>query len=273
MNEPITSRQNTRVKNAAKLRDRSGRESQRRIIIDGVREISRALDAGVELLEVFVCERRLRDDGRQLAARLSSGPVEVVAVTEPVFAKLTFGDRADGVVAVARPPQFDLASVTLKREMLVAILERLEKPGNVGAVMRSADAVGLDAVITADGGTDRYNPNAIRASAGTIFALPLIAATREEALTWLRSHDFRVLAARVDGAVDYTAASFAGRCAIVVGSEAQGLSEAWHSGDVVSVKLPMRGRGDSLNVSVTAAVLFYEALRQRQANSSRSGSP
>ncbi len=262
MTEPITSRHNPRIKLAAKLRDRRGRHEQQRIIIDGLREIGRALDAGVEFIEAFVCESILAADGEALQRRLAASGCDVVLVNQSVLEKIAFGDRFDGIVAVAKPPRADLNSLTIQDEMLVAVLEKVEKPGNVGAVLRSADAAGVSAVIVADAGTDLYNPNSIRASAGTIFSMPLVACPSKEALAWLQQHAFQIYAARVDGAVDYTTVRYAGRSAIVLGSEAEGLSNYWNGDDVTPVLLPMHGVGDSLNVSVTAAVLFYEALRQ-----------
>jgi TrmH family RNA methyltransferase len=266
MNETITSRDNPRVKMAAKLRDRRGRREQGRIIIDGIREIGRALDAGVEFIEAFVCETSVSDEGKSLRRRLARTGCDIILVNQSVLEKIAFGDRSDGIVAVAKPPLMDLTGLTVQDQMLVGVLENVEKPGNVGAVLRSADAAGISAVIVADAGTDLYNPNSIRASAGTIFSMPLVACSSEEALAWLRQHAFHMFATHVDGAVDYTSVSYSGRTAIVLGSEAQGLSNFWRGDDVMSVQLPMRGIADSLNVSVTAAVLFYEALRQRDAN-------
>ena len=262
MTEPITSRHNPRIKLAAKLRDRRGRREQQRIIIDGLREIGRALDAGVEFFEAFVCNSMIADGGQALQRRLAGAGCDVVPVNQAVLEKIAFGDRSDGIVAVAKSPRAELASLTIQDEMLVAVLENVEKPGNVGAVLRSADAAGVTAVIVADAGTDLYNPNSIRASGGTIFSMPLVACSGEESLAWLRRHAFQIFAARIDGAFDYTNVRYAGRSAIVLGSEAEGLSSLWQGDDVTSVQLPMRGIGDSLNVSVTAAVLFYEALRQ-----------
>jgi len=146
---------------------------------------------------------------------------------------------------------------------LVAVLEGVEKPGNVGAVLRSADAAGVSAVILADPRTDLYNPNAIRASLGTIFTMPVCEAAGGDVLARLREHKYSILAARVDGAVPYTEVDYRRPTAIVLGSEAEGLSPIWSGDDIRAVRLPMRGAADSLNVSVTAAVLFYEALRQR----------
>ena len=154
---------------------------------------------------------------------------------------------------------------------LVAVLEGVEKPGNVGAVLRSADAAGVSALIAADPRTDLYNPNAIRASLGTIFTMPVCEAAGGETIEWLRANGFRIFAARVDGAIPYTEADYRGRSAIVLGSEAAGLSPLWRGDDVQAVRLPMLGAADSLNVSVTAAVLFYEALRQREERGERRG--
>ena len=264
MSETITSRQNPRVKLAGKLRERRGREEQGRIIIDGVREITRAAQAGVEIVEAFVCETTLSAAGRQLITQLV-GAVEMLFVTEPIFEKIGFGNRAEGIVAVARPPVRELSEIELSEHALVAVLEGLEKPGNVGAVLRSADASGVAAVIAVDPGTDLFNPNTIRASAGTIFTLPFVSTNHAALGEWLRESAFRLLATRVDGAIDYSDATYTGRTAIILGSEARGLSAAWSADDVSSIKLPMLGVADSLNVSVTAAVLFYEALRQRRA--------
>ncbi len=260
----ITSRQNARVKDAARLRDRRHREKQDRILIDGARELSRAIDAGVRLIEVFVCEPLCTgDDARGVLAMLPECGAEILDVTERVFEKLTFGQRVEGVLGVAEMPRSTLEELTLPENALVAVLERVEKPGNIGAVLRSADGAGVSALIVADGRTDLYNPNAIRASLGTIFTMPVCSTTTAETLDWLRQHQLSICAARVDGSVAYTQLDYRGPTAIVLGSEAEGLSDAWSGDDVTAIRLPMLGQTDSLNVSVTAAVLFYEALRQR----------
>jgi TrmH family RNA methyltransferase len=161
-------------------------------------------------------------------------------------------------------PPARLEDLVLGDDPLVAVLERVEKPGNVGAVLRTADAAGVSALIVADPQTDLYNPNTIRASLGTIFTLPVAQATAEETLSWLRSRRLTVFTARVDATRPYTAADFRGPAAIVLGSEAEGLTSVWSGAEIQAVSLPMRGAADSLNVSATAAVLFYEALRQRR---------
>jgi TrmH family RNA methyltransferase len=260
----ITSPHNPHVKEAARLRDRRHREKQGRTLIDGVRELRRALRAGVRLVEVFLCDALCSgDDVRSLSAELAQSGCEILRVSEKVFLKLAFGQRAEGVVGVAETPRPTLSSLVLPENGLLAVLEGVEKPGNVGAVLRSADAAGVSAVVVADGRTDLYNPNAIRASLGTIFSMPLGEAAGSDVRAWLREQKCVIVAARVDGAVPYTAIDYRGPMAIVLGSEAAGLSPLWSSPDIQAVRLPMLGAADSLNVSITAAVLFYEALRQR----------
>jgi RNA methyltransferase, TrmH family len=281
----ITSLQNPRVKDAVRLRDRRHREKQGRIVIDGARELGRAIQGGVKLIEAFVCGPLCQgDDARRLLDTLPQCGGEVWHVTEAVFERLAFGQRAEGVLGVAEMPKPTLAEfsigwggsstatptngsavapATRSTAPLVAVLEGVEKPGNVGAVLRTADAAGLSGVIVADGRTDLYNPNAIRASLGTIFTMPVCEAEGRDVLAWLRERDFAIVAARVDGSSPYTEVDYRRPTAIVLGSEAAGLSPIWTGDDVRAIHLPMLGAADSLNVSVTAAVLFYEALRQR----------
>lgn len=268
MSDRITSIHNPRIKMAAKLRARDAREEQGRIIIDGAREITRALDARVELLELFACEESLRDESRAVLRRAEQLGVPLCAVSPAVQSKLTFGERDEGIVAIARPPRKTLARLKVPEEAVVAVLSGVEKPGNVGAVVRSADAAGVFAVILADGGTDVFNPNAIRASTGTIFGVPTLAASSNEALRWLREHRFRLFATRVDSSQVYTDVPLTGRTALVLGNEATGLSSVWAADDIMPISLPLLGVADSLNVSVTAGVLFYEALRQRRSRPS-----
>ncbi len=247
------------------VRLRSGRDRTRQglILIDGLREIQRALQAGVRIREVFTCLTPSDRDGWQLVQTLEAAGIEVLGVAPPVFAKLAYGQREQGAVAVAAPPSLTLDQLTWTGEALVIVLERVEKPGNLGAVVRSADAAGASAVIVADGATDLYNPNAIRASLGTIFTVPVCAASGQDTLAWLRRRRLKLFTARVDAAVPYTQVSYREPAAIVLGSEAEGLTDLWKGADMTAVFLPMRGAADSLNVSTTAAVVLYEALRQR----------
>lgn len=261
----ITSLQNPRVKEAVRLREARARRKTGRFLIEGAREVRRAISAGVEAAEAFVCPDLCVTDERQEAAeRAQEAAHEVFHVTPAVFAKLAFGDRAEGVLVVAVAPQRTLADLTLPANPLIAVLEGFEKPGNFGAVLRSADAAGVSAVIATGPSLDLYNPHAIRASLGALFTLPVCAADSRETCTWLRGGSMAIYAARVGGEILYSQADFRQPAAIILGSEAHGLSEIWQEEAIIPIGLPMCGVVDSLNVSAAAAVLFYEALRQRR---------
>jgi TrmH family RNA methyltransferase len=260
----ISSASNPRVQAAARLRDRRERESRGLSLVDGGREIGRAIAAGIQVVELFACLELVgsSDAAAALESARAAG-FDVTAVNARVLAKLAFGDRSDGLVAVIRTPPSDLDRLVLPGNPLVVVAEAVEKPGNLGAILRSADGAGADALIAADPRTDVFNPNAIRASLGTIFAMPLAVASTADTLAWLRAAGIAVVVARVDGAVPYAEANLRGPVAIVLGSEAHGLADAWSGPDVQAVHLPMLGMADSLNVSAAAAVLLYEARRQR----------
>ncbi len=264
MSEPITSLQNQRIKDVAKLRDRRQRQQQRRMVIDGARELHRAIVAGLPLLEVFVCPELCHSrEAQAVLAQLTTLDATVTEVTAAVFQKLAFGDRAEGVLGVAHPPVRQLSDFQPPVDALLAVVEGAEKPGNIGAIVRSAAAAGVAGLIVVDGETDLFNPNAIRASLGAIFHLPVFETTATAALAWLRQHGIQPFAARVDADLPYYQADFRGPTALILGSEAYGLSARWQAADIRGIHLPMHGQVDSLNLSATAAVLFYEALRQR----------
>jgi TrmH family RNA methyltransferase len=260
----IRSATNPRVKAAARLRDRREREATGLTIVDGAREIGRALDAGVEIIDAFVGDVVARSaEAEDVVRRLRESPRSVATVSDAVIAKLAFGDRSDGLVAVARVATGTLADLVLPADPLVVVAESIEKPGNLGAIVRSADGAGADAVIAADPLTDPFNPNAIRASLGTIFRLPVASASSAATLDWLESRAIVTIATRVDAPTVYSDVDMRGPIAIVVGSEAGGLTGAWTGSRVTPVRIPMLGVADSLNVSVATAVLLYEAVRQR----------
>ena len=226
----------------------------------------RALAGGAVLREAFVLPEVLAGgESNALLERLAEESVPVVELGRTAFEKLAYGDRLDGVVAVAETPPRTLDVLILPSEPLLCVVEGIEKPGNLGAVLRTADGAGVSAVIVADTSTDLFNPNIIRASIGTVFAVPVAVASSGDVLAWLRDRRIGIIAARVDASVNYTDADYRGAVAIALGSEARGLSDAWGELARTSVHVPMLGVADSLNVSVTAAVLFYEALRQRHA--------
>lgn len=267
----ISSLQNPRVKSAAKLRDRRGRDTQQRIIIDGVREILLAVRAGVEILELFVCPEICRSaNHKAVFAEAEKANPEIVDVTSGVLEKLSFGERSEGLVATAKPLRCHLNDLKLESDALIAVVQGVEKPGNLGAILRTADAAGVSAVVAADPVTDLFNPNVIRASLGAVFSVPTIASTSDDTIQWLRANDTAIYTARVEGSVTYADVDYRRRSAIVLGSESGGLSKVWQGRDMVPIALPMHGEVDSLNVSATAAVLFYEANRQRKSATNRS---
>jgi len=277
--ESITSPANPRLKRAAALRDADERRATGLTLVDGRRELARAATSGVEIVEVFVDARRLDDPpapefGTRLAewlAELAAAGAQVVTASERAFERVAFGGRNEGVVGVVRFGAPPLTAVTVDRDRAVFVIEGVEKPGNLGAILRTADAAGLGGVLVCDARTDVANPAVIRASLGTAFSMPLATCSTAEAIDWCRSHDRCVVAATPTGTRLWHEADLRGAAAIVLGSEAHGLSAAWAAAATEgrirfdSVRLPMHGIADSLNLSVTAAVLAYEAVRQREA--------
>ncbi len=262
----IDSPANPRIRAAVALRERREREATGLTLVDGGREARRAIEAGVEVETAFVCTALLASEEAREAVNVlarANGRRELVSVGERAFGKLAYGDRSDGIVLVVKPRVRTLDDLDLPAEPLVVVTEDVEKPGNVGAILRSADGAGAHAVIAA-GGTDLFNPNVIRASVGTVFSMPVVAAPVEDVVAWLRDRPLRIVATRVDSPTLHADADLRGPLAIVLGSEAEGLSPAWAGPDVETIRLPMAGVADSLNVSAAAAVLLYEAWRQRR---------
>ncbi len=266
----LTSRTNPRIVAVAGLRQRRERDRHGLSIVDGAREVRRAVESGAAVVEAFIGESLLAGpEARRALDTLRASGVPITSVSEPVYAKLAFGERADGVLAVVRIPDLRLTALSLPPEPLVVVIEGVEKPGNVGAVLRSVDGAGADALIAASPRTDLYNPNAIRASAGAIFQVPLGTADSPAVLAWAREHGLRIVTTRVEAERVYTEADLRGPVAIVLGAETEGLTDTWRGDDIEAVRIPMRGIADSLNVSVSAAVLLYEARRQRDAAAGR----
>ncbi len=247
------------------MRERKSRAAEGLTLVDGARELLRAVDAGIELEEVFVCRSLCRTElGHTVLERLARTRSQWHDVTAAVFARLAFGDRAEGVLGVVRPRPRSLADLPVPQHGLVAVLEGVEKPGNLGAVLRSADAAGVTAVVSADGRTDLFNPAAIRASLGTIFQIPVCEAPAAEVLDWIQARSLRLVAAVPAAAVSHWEVDFTRPTAVVFGSEATGISPRWLRHAATAMTIPMRGAADSLNVAAAAAVVFYEALRQRE---------
>ena len=264
----ITSLQNPRIKDVLRLQEKSAeRRRQGLTLVEGYRELANARQAGWLVATLFVCEELAGAEiTQELAApvQLVPRPYEYLPVSAAVFAKLAVRERSDGVLAVLHTPRRTLADLQLPENPLVIVLEAVEKPGNLGAILRTADAAPAHAVLVGDPRTDLYNPNVIRASLGGIFTVPTVAAPMADILAFLQEKGIRTFAAALaDDAKNYTAASFSGPTALVLGTEADGLTPATRAACDETVIIPMRGVLDSLNVSVAAAVLTFEAVRQR----------
>lgn len=262
----ITSLQNPRIKELVKLRNRRKRDESRVILIEGYKAVFMALKNGVALQEIYFCpELYLGTNEQQLVEQAISQGARAYQTTPDVFKKIAYRDRPEGLIAVG--PQFgrSLADLTPNESSLYLVATEIEKPGNLGTMLRSADAAGVDAVIVCDAVTDMYNPNVVRASIGTLFAVPLVQTTTEEFFAWKGQHGVQVLATTPSATELYTDVDLTGSVAIVVGAEQFGLSEEWFMQADKKVLIPMYGQADSLNVSAAATLVLYEAARQRRA--------
>ncbi|MFQ5508394.1 MAG: TrmH family RNA methyltransferase [Leptospirillia bacterium] len=268
MNPPsqIDSPQNPSVKAVVRLRRRRRREPSASILIDGGRALALALDRGIGLTHLYLCPDQATDAERKVAARAAQNGTAITHVAPAAFAKMAYGGMPDALVAVARRPNTALDMLPEgDTPPLLLIVDRVEKPGNLGALLRTADAAGVDGVILSDSVGDPFGPNTVRASRGTCFTVPVAEAGADDVVRWLTDHGIRPVTATPEATTPYTGADLTGPVAIVVGSEHSGLSERWRQGDVTPVSIPMRGAADSLNVSVASAVMLFEAARQRSA--------
>lgn len=260
--EVISSLQNPRIKGLVKLRDRKAREEAGVMLIEGGREIMRALAAGIKVEECYHCPDEASNFAPLILAKIGFG--KVFQVPKSVFSKIAMRESSDGIIVVAKRSRSSLIESSFKPNPLFMAVEGVEKPGNLGAILRTADAIGVDGVIVLDEQCDVYSPNVIRASIGAVFHVPVFEATQAELAVFKSSHNLKVFgAALADRAIDYTVADYRAGCIILCGSESQGLSPYWLGSSDTLIKIPMLGVGDSLNVSVAAAAIAFEAARQR----------
>lgn len=262
MSEIITSIHNPRIKYAAGLRDKKQRDAEGLMLVDGADEIALAL-ASRAVLRTLFCSEHNRDDANGLLEKARQLGAEVIHVGGRAFEKIAYRDSPDGWVGVFRKPNTDLADLRLGAAPLVLVIESVEKPGNLGAMLRTADAAGADAVISCNPITDLTNPNVVRASKGAVFAVPIAEASTVETLRWLRRQQIKLVAATPAATQSYAALDWRQPIALAVGEEKHGLSDELLAAADISVRIPMRGRVNSLNVSNSAAILLYEAVRQR----------
>jgi TrmH family RNA methyltransferase len=259
----ITSPQNPKIKSLKKLDKAAERREQGVFVIEGLRELCLADWAGYDITQLFICEELLDTDEIYNIDKCKLEGTEIYTITKQVYESLAYRGTTEGVIATARPKSHALASLTLPAAPLILVIEGVEKPGNLGAMLRTCDAAGVDAVIVCDTQTDIYNPNAIRSGIGTVFTNQIAIASAAEVISFLKGRNIATYAADLTATENYYHKDFSRPAAIVVGEEATGLSPEWIGAADECIMIPMLGKIDSLNVSVSAAILLYEARRQR----------
>lgn len=253
----ITSVQNARIKHVVALQQKSSlRREEGLFVVEGQREIEHCIACGYEVKELFVVDS-LNYTGDQPAT----------IVTSQVYEKMAYRESTEGIIAVVKCKEHRLKDLQLPKEPLIVVLESVEKPGNLGAILRTAEAAGVDAVIVCDPLTDLYNPNLIRASIGGVFNVPTVVCTSEACIAFLKERQIRILTAQLQDSYEYYDYDMRSATAIVMGTESTGLTDIWREAADAHIRIPILGRLDSLNVSVSAAILMYEAVRQRNGKS------
>ena len=249
----ITSVQNARIKHVVALQLKSSlRREKGLFVVEGQREIEHCIACGYEITELFVID-----------SLGYSGGIPATVVTPQVYEKMAYREHTEGIIAVAKCKEHRLTDLHLKEKPLVVVIESVEKPGNLGAILRTAEAAGVDAVMVCDPLTDLYNPNLIRASIGGVFSVPVAVCNSKDCIAFLKAHKIRILTAQLQDSYDYYDYDMHEATAIVMGTESTGLTQQWREAADAHIRIPMLGRLDSLNVSVSAAILMYEAVRQR----------
>ena len=275
--ETVTSAQNPKIKELRALQEKSRlRRETGLFVVEGRRELEHCLDAGFVPRTVFVCREIIQaEDLARIIGKAEpyKGPgipeVQVIELPSALYDKVAYRGGTEGIIAEMEYRERSLDNLKPGDNPLIVVLESVEKPGNLGAVLRSADAAGADAVIVCDPLTDLYNPNLIRASIGAVFTTQVVTATSEEAITWLKRKGIHILTAQLQDSQWYYDTDMTGGTAIIMGTESTGLTSIWREAADAHIRIPMLGRLDSLNVSVSAAILLYEAVRQRHSESLR----
>jgi len=253
----ITSFQNPRIKQLIKLRDdKKQRELNKMMLVEGWNEIDLALKAGFLPQTILIAPELTNRKYDNVSS-------EIITLSQALFEKVSYRQNPDGCLAVFHTPDKSLKDIKFSLDPLLIVAESIEKPGNLGAILRTADAVGADALLVCDPRTDIYNPNVVRASRGTLFTVPTIVLSNLDAYTFLRKGGITIFAATPQADTDYTSQDLSGRLAVIVGTEDKGLSEFWLQNADYKTKIPMMGKVNSLNVSIATALIVYEARRQR----------
>jgi len=252
------------VKQLVKLRERRERDEAGLFIVEGYREVRRALEKGVRPKEFYFCpEWFLGENEPALIEQVRQTGAQLFELSKDAFAKVAYRERPDGLLAVAPQWKRSLEELTLAANPFLLVVESIEKPGNLGTILRSADAAGCDGVIVCDAVTDIFNPNVVRASTGVLFSVPVVISDTVTVHAWLKAKGIRTAATTPHTTNIYTQTDLHGPVAIIMGSEQYGLSEFWMKGADVLVRIPMAGQADSLNVAMATIITLFEAVRQR----------
>jgi len=256
----LTSTQNEKVKNIIKLRKARERKARGLTVVEGRHEISLALSSGVELIELYRCKNFTSD--RNFKVKINEN--KFTEVDEKVFRKISLRENPDGWLSLCKTQEKNLDEIKLSSTPLILVLDNIEKPGNIGAILRTADAVGADAVILTNSQTEIYNPNVIRASLGTVFSVLIVASSIKNVTEYFYKNKIKTYGTTPGATSNYTELDYKEGTAIIVGSEHEGLSKEWLRKVDEKIRIPMKGTIDSLNASVSTAVVLYEIIRQRE---------
>ncbi len=260
----ITSFSNPRVKEVVKLRERSVRDKMNLMIVEGLRETMRGFDAGIYFKDLYFSKNFFEENQHDSFIQEACSLVEnVFLLKKDIFEKISFGNRKEGILAICKQPEAKFSDLKLSSNPLLVVVESLEKPGNLGAILRTCDGAGVEAVIVCDEVADIYNPNVIRSSTGVIFSVPVIKASSQETVKFLKENKIIICATFLGSEKEYTKINMKNPLAVVAGSEKNGLDDFWRNSADEIVSISMRGKADSLNVSVATSIILYEAIRQR----------
>ena len=265
MYKQITSPQNSYIKELVQLKEKSRtRKKTQTFLIEGLREISLAIKGKYQIQKILVVSSIVNDEEIKSIIDQVNLETEIIEISKEVYKKLALRESTEGVIAIAESKELSLKTIQLSNNNpLILVAEAPEKPGNIGAILRTADAAGVDAVFIANPKTDMYNPNIIRSSVGCIFTTAIATGTTSEIITFLRENSIHIYGAALTASVKYQTIDYKQPSAIVVGTEATGLSDEWLENTTKNIIIPMQGTIDSMNVSVSAAIIIFEAVRQR----------
>ena len=260
--EQISSKQNPGIKNLLHLQKSAERKKQGLFVIEGLNEIEKAIVSGYETDSVYFCPE-ITEANTVLSLFKSKSPGRIYEINRQIFNKLAYRQDSGGIIVLAKTKKHEINNLKLPDNPLILVIEGIEKPGNIGAIYRTADAAGISAIIITDQNVDLYNPNAVRSSLGCVFTVPTATCEGKTAINYLKKNNIQIFSSYLQAAIPYHQVDYTKPSAIVMGTEATGITDIWVEASNANIIIPMRGKTDSMNVSTSAAVLIFEACRQR----------